>query len=254
MDTGNYKSTGFPVEGSGAVFTIEQTVKYKLPDGLYRYINNNDGTIKSSNNIISSNYVDLGYGNLPVSYNAKDNTPYHYFINYSNIGGLANKEQVPKAKDYKCEYDFDKTGPSCKCTEGDYMGKDLTQYMAGGYDGNTYTCEEAKEKFCSKPVCICPPGTLYAGKDVSDYVSSGMTCLAAQDAYCGGKCTTDCPQAFCPPTSDWYLESNYSIGNLANQAVITDTCLKDSTCTALTCSIFACPPGSGDGSGRPQLI
>ncbi len=249
--TGNYKTTGFPVRRSGSTFTIEQTVQYKLPTNLYRYVNNNDGVIKSSNTPNSNNYIDLGYGNLPVSYNAKDDTIYHYFIKYSNVGGLAGKEQVKDGEDYSCEYAFEKPGVECKCTSGEYMGKDLTECMAGGCDGEKHTCDEAREKFCKTPNCLCPPGTLYAGKDISSSVTDAKTCLDAQNELCGGNCGEDCPKAVCPPTSDWYSESNYSIGNFANQAIITDKCLSDSTCTALTCSVFACPPGKGDGSGRP---
>lgn len=223
-----YKVTGFPVSASSntSPFTIEQKVKYKIPDKIYRYIiTKKDGTVKSSdtlNSAIGKDYIDLKYGNLPVSYEAKGN--YDLFIKYLKIGGFKGSEKVKQEKIYNCTYyvpDDTKTD-GCKCTSGEFMGKDLTQAMAGGEDGNLYTCEEAKEKFCSAP-------------------DGG-----------GGDDDDDDDKKYCPKTSE-YEGKDYYGGGYQNMQILTDKCEASKTCTALTCNLFVCPPNT-PAAGRPLNV
>ncbi len=210
FSSGNYKTSGFPVSGNGSTFTIEQTVKYKIPDRIYRYIiTKSDGTIKSSDTK-SGNYTDLGYGNLPVSYTAEG--VYDTFIKYSTIGGFKGKEKLKNnSMEYICEYKVN-TGTKCECPEGPYMGKDLTQAMAGGEDGQTHTCEDAQKRFCDTPYCP--------------------------------DCENDCPTTF----PSWYKD--YTSGDFAGNTVLNESCKSSEVCTALSCNLFVCPPGT-NAAGRP---
>lgn len=213
-----YKTTGFPVSASSnsSPFTIEQLVKYKIPDRIYRYIvTKKDGTVKSSDNLngaTGKNYIDLGYGNLPISYQADGN--YDLFIKYQNIGGFKGTEKVKQEQSYNCTYFVpSKTKTDgCTCPSGKYMGKDLTQAMAGGEDGKYYTCSQAQEKFCDKPAC------------------------------------EDCDKK-CPINMDYYNQE-YSGGNYGNEIILSDACEKSETCTALTCNLFVCPANTV-AAGRP---
>lgn len=120
---------------------------YKLPDGLYNYVNkrtNKASTTKPSN----APYSIVGYSNLPISYDAKTGVKVNV-----NMKDLKFGHNGKFRLNYTCPYEV--TNSACVCPEGTLnAGQDLTCKL---FD---MSCIEAQETFCDLEIyddrLICP--------------------------------------------------------------------------------------------------
>ncbi len=276
----SYKYTGFNFDNLGGEFTIEQTVKYRIDPETYRYVlklkNNSNLSIyryQLYNYVynISNNYLDIGYGNLPISNDAPDGR-YETTIYYSNLGGFSKNNFATTQTAYTCEYDLTSDTPAeCICDDylSDNFGMDLSICQSGGCDGKIYTCNEAKDKYCYTEQicepgdpdcpdhvdnCECPADTERAGWNLLPYVEyydKGKTCSQVQQKYCNApmdcipgdpNCPDECPSwdPNCNPTpSDKLVCPNGT--NYAGQNILTRVCYQNYNCTYLTCNVYTCP-------------
>lgn len=235
----SYEFTGFSLNNYGGDFTIKQTTKYKIPSNVYRYTKKDGSgysTAVSSLPSSTKNFVDVGYGNLPIDNNAAKGK-YSVTISYNSIGGFPTNKFATTPTAYTCPYEVDTPLDECNCQSNTAAaGKDISACLVGGCDGKMYTCSAAQEKFCSTPVCQCPSYETktseavskklgkYAGKDLTSYVYAGMSCSAAQEKYCGT------PLKECPAGTTF-----------EHQPLLTDKCYSNANCRLLTCNVYTCP-------------
>lgn len=150
---------------------VTASVRYTLNSQFNRYINIKDGSFTSTKP--EKNYIDIGYGNLPISSKAKMSEKYYLTIETNKLGGNSGSTFANVASNsnvYKCYY---KVGPpsSCKCPDDSkYPGKDLMEYLSN------MTCSDAQLKYCSTPgptptpenCLICPAGTIREGMEMKN--------------------------------------------------------------------------------------
>lgn len=166
------------------------TVTYSLPtvNKIYNYVVTlSNGGILVLDKLPNGNYseaVEIGYSNLPISFDAIPGQKYDLII--SNIRHGDNGQYYPST--YKCNYTVTSKTDSepCLCPAG-------TKREGASLEGEMRTdgisCEVAKEKYCDGPIviqyCTLEDGTQ---KDISH-------CETAPDYY-------ECYDAACPTGPD----------------------------------------------------
>ena len=152
------------------VLTITQNLKYVLPDGLYQYVDNNQGGKYLENYNGSSSAKKTDSSNLLVSENAKPGQKYDLTIEYNSMSPVGNKFDKTSGK-YECNYTPDKSSlpNTCDVNEINHFkdlngdgkldsgpnGEDCCEWVADkfGKDSDTY------QKLVEKGLCpVTPPG------------------------------------------------------------------------------------------------
>lgn len=193
-----FKSFLKPPAYKGAVEAIENrritvtadNVSYKLPDGIYNYVNKD--TNKSVMTMPSnSNFLKIPYSNLPTSYDAKVGFKYDLTLTDISLGdnGIFNAYTVDMA-DYVCHYSLTNTSDECLCPPGtSSSGEDLY----GVIKNTNLTCAEAQEKYCNSPVPKCETNCVdekYCENDksikITGCVNAGKTVAECRSLLCGG--------------------------------------------------------------------
>lgn len=214
------------------VLTITQNLKYVLPDGLYQYVDNNQGgkyleTYNPNNGSSSAKKTDSS--NLLVSEDAKPGNKYDLTIEYDSMSPVSNKFDKTSGK-YECNYTPDKSSVpnTCDVNEINHFkdlngdgkldsgpnGEDCCEWVADkfGKDSDTY------QELVEKGLCpVTPPdngsGCTYPDDlDSADFETKKKCCsmvLVDQDSslseekrkefyqeYCdnGGNGDPYCPQ------------------------------------------------------------
>lgn len=159
-------------------------VTYSLPTSgnlLYNYVvkRNNRFVSQTARPSSDSNYVTIGYSNLPISFDAKTNQDYHLIL--SNIRFGDNGGQY-KQDMYTCNYKVTKTPDSdCLCPVGTkHEGKDLSSFIID----KGLTCYDAQKAFCDYEPQTCPDGSKQSEMTsclTNEYPGDYFTCY---DKYC----------------------------------------------------------------------
>ena len=159
-------------------------VTYSLPTSgnlLYNYVvkRNNRFVSQTARPSSDSNYVTIGYSNLPISFDAKTNQDYHLIL--SNIRFGDNGGQY-KQDMYTCNYKVTKTPDSdCLCPVGTkHEGKDLSSFIID----KGLTCYDAQKAFCDYEPQACPDGSKQSEMTsclTNQYPGDYFTCY---DKYC----------------------------------------------------------------------
>lgn len=183
----------------GKVMNIDTgDVTYKLPDGLYNYIDKDTNEFKMSKP--SGNYITLGldsnggflYSNLPTSFNNKVGKKYELVLNNISLGDNGQYNAVSIGfSDYVCHYEVKTDSDDCLCPPGTKNdGVDLYQVLLDS-NGNL-TCADAKKKYCDadnvpecKENCVAEK---YCDNDPSIKITS---CLNS------GKSKSECETLLC---------------------------------------------------------
>jgi hypothetical protein len=181
-------------------------VIYKLPDGLYNYINKDtmkwEMTLPSGSNYVTHGLSKNGeflFSNLPTSF----------------------KNKVGKKYDLKVEnIQLGHNGQFVAGAEGVSMD-------------NPYICHYTVTSDTNKP-CTCPPGTKYAGMMLTQIIADeNLTCAEAQFEYCD----RDSPPPECEENCEYFCESDPTIEITA--------CVNEGR-TKAWCEAKLCPPGGND--------
>lgn len=174
------------------VLTITQNLKYVLPDGLYQYVDNNQGgkyleTYNPNNGSLSVKKTDSS--NLLVSEEAKPGNKYDLIISYESLSPVSGKFSTNSGK-YVCEYTPSKSNipNTCDVNEINHF-KDLNGdgKLDSGPNGED-CCEWVADKFgkdsdayqdlVEKGLCpVTPPGD----PDDPDNPDDGSGCSYPKD-------------------------------------------------------------------------
>lgn len=156
------------------------TASYGISTSYNSYINKETGNTSSTKDY--SNYVELNYGILPISYNAKLGVDYTISINNVTYGSPTNTKSV---SDYVCTYEVTGTPVNdCICPTGTlHEGEDLYELLVN----NNSTCSTVQTTYCNGkddiPTVVtgktCPNGT-----DITACVSAGMTYEDCYNTIC----------------------------------------------------------------------
>ncbi len=143
---------------------VTATATYTLPndDTIYKYINKKNN---QPSKVPTEDYIDVGYGFLPTSFNASTKQKYQLKIVVNSLGQNGKFTEVANQNTYTCNY--------------------------------SHTNAKTDE-------CVCPIGTAHEGEDLFPIIYNGsigstpMTCSVAQSKYCG-ETTTELH--YCPTDS-----------------------------------------------------
>ena len=128
---------------------IEATTTYRLPDGLYHYVDKK--TNKSLMTPPTGDYITIGYSNLPTSYKAKTNKKYNLTISVNSLGEDGKFTELANSQPYVCNYSVT-NAPSdeCVCPDGTkHAGEDLyCKILNASKTETTMTCADARELYC----------------------------------------------------------------------------------------------------------
>lgn len=161
----NKNNTSYKKTVSNNKIVVTATTSYTLDSNYNRYVSIKDGKVSSTKP--SNNFTDIGYGNLAISSDAKENKKYNLIIKTNKLGhdnafvNIANSE-------YKCYYKILKNSDtSCICPEGTKNEGKILDYCA---DKNTKTslenrCLDLQQQYCDKTIdettepknYVCPP-------------------------------------------------------------------------------------------------
>lgn len=178
-----------------AILIETNEVEYKLPDGLYNYLNKD--TLEYSNwKPNDRNYIKLNYSNLPTSFNNKVGRKYDLILENIYLGhnGQFNSGTLNRAMNYICHYQVATDTGECLCPPGTkHDGADLYQVLLNG--NGSLTCADAKLRYCNAdnvPECTtncveekyCPNDRSIK---ITGCVNSGKPLSTCVNLLCGSK-------------------------------------------------------------------
>lgn len=195
---------------------VQKDVQLSLPNKMYRYVDQE--TKKSKDEKTNENDYDLGYGNLPISFDATAVKPYKLTL-----------------------YDV-------KLGVGNVFGKHIATKT--GNDKNYYTCNYTVTKNPTSE-CICPPGTDHSGEDLWCKIanSDGENCPTAIEKYCNDTGWTNTP-LLCPEKPKYCNKPGYehiSIEACVNAGNSYNYCENKYCSGSLTPPDYTCPKNDPDG-------
>ncbi|MFV0250357.1 MAG: hypothetical protein ACK5HP_04940 [Bacilli bacterium] len=189
------------------IINVYANVTYTLRNGYYYYIDKL--TNKSVHSTQSGRtYINLGFSNLPISYNADTSKTYSLIVNNTALGHKGAFSSYLKA--YTCSYKVSSDTSSCVCPGGSLnSGMILCENLWS--DTTEQTCADAILQYCndssssSIETTTCPPpttnfkcpvGSNNSGLDLSACLYSGYS-----KNYC---ISTFCYDSTLPPKSLGY--------------------------------------------------
>jgi len=150
-------------------FSVTETANYTFPKNLFQYAPVNSENFKIiSLQTDASKYINVGYSNLPVSWNLKPNSKLYTTL---KISGTFNNDMTSNFSDYKCELTVDYPGGNKGvCPQN-------TPNAGNDPDGNYSACLKEHDKnycvglYCSADFCKkdCVNGKCTESDETSEY-------------------------------------------------------------------------------------
>lgn len=187
-------------------FSVRKTVYFEINSSTNRYHNLATGEV--SNTFING-YFDRNYGN--ISHSLNDDIEKTYDLKISSVQLGSGNQYGKLITNYVCHYNL--TG-TCKCPDDKNDGSG------------------------SSKIDVC-----YPGRDLSEYIKIGYTCLEAQSNFCGSDSITppsgDCTYK-CNNNKDiditTCVEKEWKTGKYTNMDYVVDVCTrKEQKCQPYYC-------------------
>lgn len=202
--TSKFSSSITAVKNRTLIVTAE--VNYKIKEGYYNFVdklNNksvNNLSELSTNKDDETNYINLGYSNLPISWNSKLGIDYDLNLRINNLGhnlggGTGTFTSSLTNYDYTCKYEVTSASSSCICPEGTLNeGKDLYCMIYENNKGSDpFTCADATYVWCDSQIqyiaadkcaraCSNDPSISLEG-----CIESGYSYSYCENLLCNGK-------------------------------------------------------------------
>lgn len=173
---------------------------YSLPDNLYHYID------KKTNKPLMSpigEYINVGYSNLPTSFNANVSKKYNLSLIVNSLGDNGRFTEAANQNPYVCHYSVAKTPTDeCVCPEGTkHAGEDLyCKIYSAGKTEETMTCADAQVLYCNSDekfdeICsdekFCPNDKSIK---ITSCLNNGYSYNYCVDNLCNGNKDYHCPK------------------------------------------------------------